>query len=486
MLDKHYGERYLSPEIFETSFIAERLDVVDTPLAWINSKDDSSKIHLLNYPFLFHSSILVSYFRAINHATMAKAFQESMSNTTVALRLTYTSFDTGDRGRLRLGDRLSKLTDNYLVLEIRRQDVLTDALNQLWRRRKRELVRPLKVRLGEDEGEEGIDHGGVQQEFFRVAIAEALDPKYGAFTTDPVTRMSWFQPGSLEPLYKFELLGILTSLAIYNGLTLPFTFPIALYMKLLDHQPDHMEDISDGWPELSKGLRALGEWADGDVQDVFCRSYVFSMDVFGTTEDVHMSHSASSASRPSTPEIPMVTNANRTQYISDYIRHLTHESIHAQYEAFAKGFKTVIEPKSLSLFTPNALQALVQGMPHINTYSLEAVTRYEGGYNRRHRVIQDFWNIVHSWSSAPSFKRKEAGQIKVRQLLEFVTASDRLPVGGELRMLFVVQKNGVGDERLPTSLTCFGRLLLPEYTGRRIMEEMLSKAVENGKGFGQP
>lgn len=40
-------------------------------------------------------------------------------------------------------------------------------------------MRPLKVQLGLNEGEEGIDHGGVQQEFFRVAIAEALNPDYG-------------------------------------------------------------------------------------------------------------------------------------------------------------------------------------------------------------------------------------------------------------------------------------------------------------------
>lgn len=42
-------------------------------------------------------------------------------------------------------------------------------------------MRPFKVRLGEELGEEGLDLGGVQQEFFRLAIAEALDPKYGMF-----------------------------------------------------------------------------------------------------------------------------------------------------------------------------------------------------------------------------------------------------------------------------------------------------------------
>ena len=69
---------------------------------------------------------------------------------------------------------------NNLVLEIRRDNILTDALNQLWRREKRELLRPLKIRMGMDEGEEGVDLGGVQQEFFRIAIGEALNPDYGA------------------------------------------------------------------------------------------------------------------------------------------------------------------------------------------------------------------------------------------------------------------------------------------------------------------
>lgn len=65
------------------------------------------------------------------------------------------------------------------MLEIRRDRVLQDAFDQLWRREVRELLRPFKVKLGEDLGEEGVDLGGVQQEFFRLAIAEALDPKYG-------------------------------------------------------------------------------------------------------------------------------------------------------------------------------------------------------------------------------------------------------------------------------------------------------------------
>jgi hypothetical protein len=78
--------------------------------------------------------------------------------------------------------RLQKALSHYLVLEVRRDNLLVDALNQLWRRERRELMRPLKVRMGMDEGEEGVDHGGVQQEFFRMAMGEAFSPEYGTLT----------------------------------------------------------------------------------------------------------------------------------------------------------------------------------------------------------------------------------------------------------------------------------------------------------------
>lgn len=40
------------------------------------------------------------------------------------------------------------------------------------------------------------------------------------------------------------------------------------------------------------------------------------------------------------------------------------------------------------------------------------------------------------------------------------------------------------SQHLPTSLTCFGRLLLPEYSSQAVLEEKLGKALENARGFG--
>lgn len=109
---------------------------------------------------------------------MAKAFERSIATGRLLATLKFRDFETG-RGEPQVPDTLRQSMNTFLVLEIRRKSVLTDALNQLWRRERDDLVKPLKVRMGMDEGEEGIDHGGVQQEFFRVAIREALQVDYG-------------------------------------------------------------------------------------------------------------------------------------------------------------------------------------------------------------------------------------------------------------------------------------------------------------------
>jgi len=96
----------------------------------------------------------------------------------MAREMTFTRNETGP-GTLRMNDDLRIAQTGFLVLEVRRDNVLKDAMDQIWRRQHRELMRPLRVQMGAQEGEQGVDHGGVQQEFFRVVIAEVLNPDYG-------------------------------------------------------------------------------------------------------------------------------------------------------------------------------------------------------------------------------------------------------------------------------------------------------------------
>ncbi|KAJ5225710.1 hypothetical protein N7468_006935 [Penicillium chermesinum] len=537
MMYKERARLGLAAEDFETPLLSERLDPLEMPVAWMGGLSNNRTLHLLSYPFLFPPSFLVIYFRALNYSAMSKYYEAATTTTRHVTQTAFSHINVTDDSALLA--RLKVSMSTYLVLVVRRDNVLTDALNQLWRREKRELMRPLKVQMGMDEGEEGLDHGGVQQEFFRVLMGEALDPVYGMFTMDSRHRISWFRPCALEPLYKFELLGLLMSIAVYNGLTLPINFPLAFYRKLLGLKVKRLDHIRDGWPELTQGLESLLSWTDGDVGDIFMRTYEFSFENFGGVEAIDMQKvdrdaawplpakiapvstpedstawadvphyfNPATASLPSSmaaeatdapspsvsgetiksgieplsPQLPsplpeeaaLVTNENRDQFVKDYIFWLTDKSIRPQFEAFSRGFHTCLDRSALSVFTPEALKAVVEGIQTIDIKELENHARYEGGFSPDHRVIRDFWSIVRHYSEE-----------KKARLLEFVTASDRVPVNGISSIMFVIQKNGVGDSRLPTSLTCFGRLLLSEYTSKEALAEKLDKALENAQGFG--
>lgn len=294
--------------------------------------------------------------------------------------------------------------------------------------------------------------------------------------------MAWFQPGSPEPLYKLELIGLIVGLAVYNGLTLPLTFPKVLYAKLFGWDKDpkqditNLKDIQEGWPDIARGLQALLDWHGEDVSEVFVRTYEFSIDAFGTPISQDITTGCEwpqfGAEVPVT-DAPLVTNANRNQYVADYIDYLINKSVHPQFSAFKKGFFTAVSERSIKLLRPDILQSLVEGVQTISIDGLQRVTRYEG-WTAHHRVVREFWEYVSSFD-----------EDKKRKLMEFVTASQRVPVGGMDGVQFVLQHNGTDDEHLPTSYTCYGILLLPAYSSARILRERLDTALEYGsQGFG--
>lgn len=66
----------------------------------------------------------------------------------------------------------------------------------------------------------------------------------------------------------------------------------------------------------------------------------------GYSSHFHKSANASMQSE-SRSHSSYVNNANREDYVKDYIYWLTEKSIQKQYEAFAKGFYTCINKQSL-------------------------------------------------------------------------------------------------------------------------------------------
>ncbi|KAF2453828.1 hypothetical protein BDY21DRAFT_424249, partial [Lineolata rhizophorae] len=460
-------ELFLPHDLFTLRFVSSQLDTFDLATGFVSHVPGPNHFHLLSYTWIFPPHELVAFFRAINYSQMLRSFESSGSVVHVLQRFNWVlqptapdegtdiaaiaiaamanphrwslhrynnpvhhRRDTGATAIARsefLSARLAKAFERYLVLDVRRDHALEDAFDQLWQRERRELLHPLKVRMGIGEGEEGVDHGGVSFEFFRTVLAEALDPNKGLFVEDPRSHISWFRPTwspALEgiedgdnwtkvvPLYKFELIGLLFSVALYNGITVPVNFPLLMYKKLLGGQATSLNDIGDGWPELRRGLDSLMDWDEGDVADVFVRTYEFSYtSPMGDVVSIDMTRygglteNNEEVEGPPWPpvveddddslenyeqeerEAPMVTNSCREQFVRDYIWWLTDKSIREQFEAFERGFFTCIDRRALSIFTPEQLASLVQGSTDVDLDALERITRYEDGYTRSHPTI---------------------------------------------------------------------------------------------------
>ncbi|ETI37863.1 hypothetical protein F443_16266 [Phytophthora nicotianae P1569] len=349
----------------------------------------------------------------------------------------------------------------YLVLKVRRDNIVEDAMQQLVHlsTSAETLKKPLKVKFV---GEEGIDEGGVQKEFFQILIRQLLDPAYGMFTYDEETRTLWFNSDSLEVTMEFELIGTLLGLAIYNAVILDVSFPHIVYKKLMGCTLG-LEDLELALPDLGRGLRQLLNF-EGDVEGVYQRNFEYSYEVFGEVKTVEL--------KPGGSSIP-VTNDNREEYVALYVDYVLNRSVSRQYAAFHHGFHQVCNDEVLSMFRWEELQLLICGSSDLDFEALEEATHYEDGFTDDSTIIRDFWTIVHA---LPLEDKKK--------LLRFATGSDRVPIRGLSNLVFVISRNGPDSDRLPTAHTCFNHLLLPEYSSREKLKERLLLAINQAEGFG--
>jgi hypothetical protein len=162
-------------KLFECPTIFGSLDVDKAAQDWLSYKPGCNIRHLLSFKFLFDIRAMTLLVRTSHHILMRHAYNEADAVLHLR-RKTMPQMHIQDV--IYLDRRLRAAQDHYIVLKISRQSVLSDAFDQLWHRERRELLRPLRVRMGIDEGEIGHDLGGVQIEFFKLVCQEAFDPAY--------------------------------------------------------------------------------------------------------------------------------------------------------------------------------------------------------------------------------------------------------------------------------------------------------------------
>jgi hypothetical protein len=178
-IDWSFEPLNLRASMFEIPFFDERMDNVEDPLKFLTWEEQPNTLHILQYPMLFPAEYLVRYFRTVNFTSMMTQYDQTTRTHQMQRSL---EMFLQDPHLWLIRNRMGVTLSEYLILNVSREAPLKDTLDQLWGLEKRMLLKPLKVKMGQDEGELGADHGGVTYEFFRVVLSEALKPDHGGFS----------------------------------------------------------------------------------------------------------------------------------------------------------------------------------------------------------------------------------------------------------------------------------------------------------------
>ena len=303
------------------------------------------------------------------------------------------------------------------------------------------------------------------------------------FLYDEDSQYCFFNPNSFEASDQFFLVGVVMGLAIYNSTILDVALPPFAFRKLLAAAPAHglgltsrirpsmhytLDDLAEYKPRVAKGLRQLLDF-EGDVENTFCLDFAVDNDKYGTTVQVPLCPGGES--RP-------VTNANRREYVDAYVRHTLDASVARQFEPFKRGFYTVCGGNAFSLFRPEEIELLIRGSDEpLDISSLRAVAEYDNWGERQpdgqEAIIGWFWETFEG-----------ATPQRQRQLLSFITGSDRIPATGAATL--PIKLSCLGDDcgRYPIARTCFNLLSLWRYGSKERLEAMLWRAVTESEGFG--
>eukprot|EP00826_Nyctotherus_ovalis_P015078 TRINITY_DN1424_c0_g1_i12.p1 TRINITY_DN1424_c0_g1~~TRINITY_DN1424_c0_g1_i12.p1 ORF type:complete len:411 (+),score=130.90 TRINITY_DN1424_c0_g1_i12:1246-2478(+) len=352
----------------------------------------------------------------------------------------------------------SAMVSPYCDLEVRRDNLIEDTLNMLSRPNVN-FKKELRVKFV---GEQGEDSGGLRKEFFQLITKQLFDPSYSMFNYSEETRTYWFNPDTFEPCIKFELIGFVLGLALYNSTILDVHFPRVVYKKLLSHKPD-FNDLVDFSPAIAQSLDFILKYEGEDLKEVLECTFSVEVDKYGKKVTAELIPGGSAV---------YVTQENKKLYVEKYVEWLFEKSVEKVFEAFKRGFCKLYKGEMATHCDPEELQLLICGSPVLDFRELEKAARYEG-------YTKDSPPVVHLWQTLHSLDVE-----KKKRFLFFSTGSDRAPIGGLKNISLCVMRHGEDGEQLPSSHTCFNYLMLPPYKSKAKLKEKLLLAIENSEGFG--
>ncbi|XP_057185572.1 NEDD4-like E3 ubiquitin-protein ligase WWP2 isoform X2 [Triplophysa rosa] len=362
----------------------------------------------------------------------------------------------------------SNALPSHVKISVSRQTLFEDSFQQIMNMKPYDLRRRLYIIM---RGEEGLDYGGIAREWFFLLSHEVLNPMYCLFEYAGKNNycLQINPASSINPdhLTYFRFIGRFIAMALYHGKFIDTGFTLPFYKRMLNKKPT-LKDLESIDPEFYNSIMWVKE---NDLEECGVELYFAQdMEILGKVTTHQLKNDG---------ENELVTQDNKEEYIGLLTDWRFMRGVEEQTKAFLDGFNEVVPLEWLRYFDEKELELMLCGMQEIDLSDWQKNTIYRH-YTKNSKQIQWFWQVV-----------KEMDNEKRIRLLQFVTGTCRLPVGGFTELIgsngpqkFCIDK--VGKETwLPRSHTCFNRLDLPPYKNLEQLREKLLFAIEETEGFGQ-
>uniref|UniRef100_A0A669QVM3 HECT-type E3 ubiquitin transferase n=1 Tax=Phasianus colchicus TaxID=9054 RepID=A0A669QVM3_PHACC len=362
----------------------------------------------------------------------------------------------------------SNALPSHVKISVSRQTLFEDSFQQIMNMKPYDLRRRLYIIM---RGEEGLDYGGIAREWFFLLSHEVLNPMYCLFEYAGKNNycLQINPASSINPdhLTYFRFIGRFIAMALYHGKFIDTGFTLPFYKRMLNKRPT-LKDLESIDPEFYNSIIWTKE---NSLEECGLELYfIQDMEILGKVTTHELKEGGESI---------RVTEENKEEYIMLLTDWRFTRGVEEQTKAFLDGFNEVVPLEWLRYFDEKELELMLCGMQEIDMNDWQKNTIYRH-YTKNSKQIQWFWQVV-----------KEMDNEKRIRLLQFVTGTCRLPVGGFAELIgsngpqkFCIDK--VGKETwLPRSHTCFNRLDLPPYKSYEQLKEKLLYAIEETEGFGQ-
>ncbi|XP_067835623.1 NEDD4-like E3 ubiquitin-protein ligase WWP1 isoform X2 [Heptranchias perlo] len=410
----------------------------------------------------------VRYF--VDHNTRTTTFQDPRTGKSSVAKGPQIAYERSFRWKLAHFRYLcqSNALPSHVKITVSRQTLFEDSFQQIMALKPYDLRRRLYVIF---RGEEGLDYGGLAREWFFLLSHEVLNPMYCLFEYAGKSNYCLqINPASTinpDHLSYFCFIGRFIAMALFHGKFIDTGFSLPFYKRMLNKKLT-IKDLESIDPEFYNSLIWI---RDNNIEECGLEMYfAVDMEILGKVTSHELKQGGSNI---------LVTEENKEEYIGLMAEWRFTRGVEEQTRAFLDGFNEVVPLQWLQYFDEKELEVMLCGMQEVDLTDWQRNTVYRH-YTRNSKQIMWFWQFVKEMDN----------EVRLR-LMQFVTGTCRLPLGGFAELLgsngpqkFCIEK--VGKETwLPRSHTCFNRLDLPPYKSYEQLKEKLLFAIEETEGFGQ-